>query len=93
MASWSETARKRAAEYELVVERLRGLTPAELAEADKLLAARFGAHADRRQRVALIGLRGGGKTTLGAMLARHLNWSFVEMSRLIEQEAGAVGES
>jgi XRE family aerobic/anaerobic benzoate catabolism transcriptional regulator len=81
-------AAERPAEYELVIERLRRLTPAELAEADKLLASRFGAHADRRQRIALIGLRGAGKTTLGTMLARHLGWSFVETSRLIEDEAG-----
>jgi XRE family aerobic/anaerobic benzoate catabolism transcriptional regulator len=36
-----------------------------------------------------VGLRGAGKTTLGRMLADKLNWPFVEIHRLIEQEYGA----
>lgn len=43
-----------------------------------------GAHA----RVALIGLRGAGKSTLGAMLAEDLGFPFVELSRDIEKFAG-----
>jgi XRE family aerobic/anaerobic benzoate catabolism transcriptional regulator len=42
----------------------------------------------RPSRVALIGLRGAGKTTLGAMLAEDLGFPFVELSRQIEQFAG-----
>jgi XRE family aerobic/anaerobic benzoate catabolism transcriptional regulator len=38
--------------------------------------------------IALIGLRGAGKTTLGQMLADDLDFSFVELSREIEQFAG-----
>ncbi len=41
-----------------------------------------------RQLVALIGLRGAGKSTLGQMLADDLGWPFVELSRQIEQFAG-----
>lgn len=77
----------RSLEYNLLVERIRRLDSGELAEASTLLAQRFGAGAGRAQRIALIGLRGAGKTTLGAMLARHLGWEFVEMSREIEAEA------
>jgi len=44
--------------------------------------------AARSPRVALIGLRGAGKTTLGAMLAEDLGFPFVEMSREIEKFAG-----
>ena len=39
-------------------------------------------------RVALIGLRGAGKSTLGAMLAEDLGFPFIELSREIEKFAG-----
>ncbi len=38
--------------------------------------------------IALIGLRGAGKTTIGKRLARALKRPFSELDRLIEQEAG-----
>ena len=44
--------------------------------------------AARSTRVALIGLRGAGKSTLGAMLAEDLGFPFVELSREIEKFAG-----
>src|SRR5512140_381378 len=47
-----------------------------------------GANATRSSRVALIGLRGAGKSTLGQMLADDLNFPFVELSREIEKFAG-----
>jgi XRE family aerobic/anaerobic benzoate catabolism transcriptional regulator len=75
-------------EYTLLVERLRRLEPAELAEASAMVAERFGDRTGGLNRIALIGLRGAGKSTLGAMLARHLGWRFIEMSREIEKEAG-----
>jgi XRE family aerobic/anaerobic benzoate catabolism transcriptional regulator len=42
----------------------------------------------RSPRVALVGLRGAGKSTLGAMLAEDLGYAFVELSREIEKFAG-----
>ena len=42
----------------------------------------------RPQQVALIGLRGAGKSTLGQLLADDLGFPFVELSRQIEQFAG-----
>ncbi len=39
-------------------------------------------------RIALIGLRGAGKSTLGANLAAQLEVPFFELDRLIEQESG-----
>ena len=75
-------------EYGLIVERLKRLQPAELAEATEMLKERFGDRTGRSERIALIGLRGAGKTTLGRSLARQLGWRFVEMSREIEVEAG-----
>ncbi len=40
------------------------------------------------QRIALIGLRGAGKSTLGPLLAAQLGAPFLELDREIEQEAG-----
>jgi XRE family transcriptional regulator, aerobic/anaerobic benzoate catabolism transcriptional regulator len=42
----------------------------------------------RSPRIALIGLRGGGKSTLGAMLANDLDVPFIELSGEIEKFAG-----
>jgi len=41
-----------------------------------------------RQRIALIGLRGAGKTTLGSLLAKDVRVPFIELDREIEQDAG-----
>jgi XRE family aerobic/anaerobic benzoate catabolism transcriptional regulator len=43
----------------------------------------------RRQRLALVGLRGAGKSTLGARLALDRRVPFVELDREVEREAGA----
>ena len=50
--------------------------------AETLNATQYGS------RIALIGLRGAGKSTLGRMLADELGYSFVELSREIEKFAG-----
>ena len=47
-----------------------------------------GGNAALSPRVALIGLRGAGKSTLGQMLADDLGYPFVELSREIEKFAG-----
>jgi XRE family aerobic/anaerobic benzoate catabolism transcriptional regulator len=44
--------------------------------------------AARKRRLALVGLRGAGKTTLGSALANELQQSFVELDREIERDAG-----
>lgn len=62
----------------------------QLDQAHALLAGSFGL-ADskgREQRIALVGLRGAGKTTLGAQLAAQRGVPFVELDREIEREAG-----
>jgi len=43
----------------------------------------------RAKRIALVGLRGAGKSTLGAMLAERLNMHFIELDKMIEREYGA----
>src|SRR5499427_2058975 len=62
-----------------------------LAELTQLIEARLlpPERADRARRIALIGLRGAGKSTLGRMLARHLGWPFIELDRVVEQDYGA----
>jgi len=42
----------------------------------------------RSSRVALVGLRGAGKSTLGRMLAEDLDFPFIELTREIEKMAG-----
>jgi len=69
---------------------LARLDDAQLDQAYALLGATFGnAEAQgREQRIALVGLRGAGKTTLGAQLAAARGVPFVELDREIEREAG-----
>jgi XRE family aerobic/anaerobic benzoate catabolism transcriptional regulator len=62
-----------------------------LGELTQLIEARFmpADRSDRAQRIALVGLRGAGKSTLGRMLARQLGWPFIEIDRVVEQDYGA----
>jgi XRE family aerobic/anaerobic benzoate catabolism transcriptional regulator len=71
-------------------ELLRRLSPEQLAEARALLSKTFGDAdvAGRGGRVALIGLRGAGKSTLGAALAQRFGVPFVELDREIERASG-----
>jgi XRE family aerobic/anaerobic benzoate catabolism transcriptional regulator len=69
---------------------LARLDDAQLDHAYALVAATFGAGDERgrEKRIALIGLRGAGKSTLGAQLAAQRGVPFVELDREIEREAG-----
>jgi XRE family transcriptional regulator, aerobic/anaerobic benzoate catabolism transcriptional regulator len=71
-------------------EFLRRLPATELVEARRLLVEHFGGVDPyaRRGRIVLVGLRGAGKSTLGAMLAGRIEAPFLELDRLIEQESG-----
>jgi XRE family aerobic/anaerobic benzoate catabolism transcriptional regulator len=44
---------------------------------------------DRGRRIALVGLRGAGKSTLGRSLAHRLGFPFIELDRLVERDYGA----
>ena len=69
---------------------LRGLRPEQLLQARQLLLERFGGadQAARRSRVALVGLRGAGKSTLGKRLAEKIEVPFIELDRVIEDVSG-----
>jgi len=79
-----------AIELTQAIEVLRRLEPEQLAEARALLLRTFGdaSPAQRNGRIALIGLRGAGKTTLGASLAERLGVPFIELDREIERASG-----
>lgn len=78
-----------AAELSLTTQFLRQLPRQKLAAVRLQLVRDYGnARDERLRRIALIGLRGAGKSTLGAKLARTLAVPFVELDREIEREAG-----
>jgi len=71
-----------APEQRLIRRFLAELPPHRLEEALFRLMREYGRDdATRRTRIALVGLRGAGKTTLGAALARELHWPFIELDR------------
>lgn len=67
---------------------LSGRTPEELRRCARILEAALGASEAQPRTVALLGLRGAGKSTVGAALAQRLGVAFVELDERIEDEAG-----
>ena len=79
------------ADLQLAVQMLSRLNTADLDEAGRWLQTRFVQNADedsRSTRIALIGLRGAGKSTLGKRLASALQYRFVELDQTIEDLSG-----
>ncbi|MHC2772738.1 transcriptional regulator with XRE-family HTH domain [Bradyrhizobium liaoningense] len=77
-------------DWQMFRDLLRKATPAQIAQAKDLLAG-GSASAPRRAPfcgIALIGLRGAGKSTLGKILAKKIGWSFVELNKEVEQQNG-----
>jgi len=73
----------------LLTQFLERLPPDMLVEARKLVTEHFSSATEDRRRIALIGLRGGGKSTLGRLLAERLDVPFIELDREIERRSGA----
>ncbi len=73
----------------LLTQFLERLPPDMLVDARKLVTKHFSSPSEDRRRIALIGLRGGGKSTLGRMLAERLDVPFIELDREIERRSGA----
>ncbi|KWV58802.1 transcriptional regulator [Bradyrhizobium macuxiense] len=79
-----------APDWAVIRDLLRKATPSQIAQAKDILAG-GSPSAPRRASfsgIALIGLRGAGKTTLGRMLAKKIGWSFVELNKEIETQNG-----
>lgn len=78
-----------ALELTLIHEFLQRLPKQRLPRVRAQLQRDFGGNpAGRSERIALIGLRGAGKSTLGEALATELKVPFIELDREIEIEAG-----
>ena len=78
-----------AAGQRLIRRFLDSLPPERLDEVLRRLTQEFGQdHTVRRKRITLVGLRGAGKTTLGAALAKALHRPLVELDKEIERDAG-----
>ncbi len=78
-------------EWLMLRELLANRSDAQLHQARLTLASLFGApsmEVTRRRRIALIGLRGAGKSSLGQMLALAMEVPFIELNREIERLAG-----
>jgi XRE family aerobic/anaerobic benzoate catabolism transcriptional regulator len=82
-----------APDWPVIRDLLRNATPAQMAHAKEILTG-HGANAASASRgmsfagIALIGLRGAGKTTLGRKLADKIGWTFVELNKEIERQNG-----
>ena len=80
---------EQALEFTLITEFLQRLPRQRLARVRAQLQRDFGDRpATRSERIALIGLRGAGKSTLGTALAAELGIPFIELDREVEREAG-----
>ena len=77
-------------EWLLIREMLGQRNEADLRRVRVQISELFGATQDaaRTNRIALVGLRGAGKSTLGQRLAKDLGYAFIELSREIEKFAG-----
>src|ERR1700735_4852227 len=78
-----------APDWPVIRDLLRKATPNQIAQARDLLSGHGASHRPTSfAGIALIGLRGAGKSTLGKMLAKKIGWSFVELNKEIEAQNG-----
>jgi XRE family transcriptional regulator, aerobic/anaerobic benzoate catabolism transcriptional regulator len=82
-----------APDWPVIRDLVRKATPNQIAQAKDVLSGQSASGASALRRtpfagIALIGLRGAGKSTLGKMLAKKIGWSFVELNKEIEAQNG-----
>lgn len=74
--------------YEPLYELLTTFSLEEQKQADKILRETFEKNKQSRHGIALVGLRGAGKSTLGSLLAKHFDLPFVRLDEVISQLSG-----
>ena len=78
-----------APDWQVIRDLLRKASASQIAQAkDVLTGPDASAQRASFSGIALIGLRGAGKSTLGRILAERIGWSFVELGKEIERENG-----
>lgn len=82
-----------APDWPVIRELMRQATPTQIAQAKNILSGQGRSEAAMQGQmpfagIALIGLRGAGKSTLGRMLAKQIGWGFVELNKEIEEQNG-----
>ena len=80
-----------AAPFARIIDLLGRASPGDLSVIADTIERRIdgAAATDRARRIALVGLRGAGKSTLGKLLAEKFGVPFIELDRMVEQEYGA----
>ncbi|QGZ63343.1 helix-turn-helix transcriptional regulator [Paraburkholderia acidisoli] len=77
----------------ILIEYLKQQSPEVLSRLRRQVMMQPAAEPATRERIALLGLRGAGKSTVGPLLAERLGAPFVELDKEIEAVAGiAIGE-
>jgi XRE family aerobic/anaerobic benzoate catabolism transcriptional regulator len=76
-------------DWAVIRDLIRKASPSQVSQAKEIL----GQSTSMQRRtsfagIALIGLRGAGKSTLGKMLAKKIGWNFVELNKEIEAQNG-----
>src|SRR5580704_16300546 len=78
-----------APDWPVIRDLVRKATPSQIAQAKDILSGQaISAQRTSFAGIALIGLRGGGKFTLGKLLAKKIGWKFVELNKEIEAQNG-----
>lgn len=72
----------------VIIGLLRRRSPEQLDRIRRKLLTEFDAYGDKAGRIALVGLRGAGKSTVGKEVAARLGRPFVELNKEVEREAG-----